>query len=876
MRQKGIRWAIWFWIINLGFGLAAPAGKLGALDLKDRFLQNPGVLTRELELAKFYYESAGFSDYFQVKSLWWTENAIRASDLRKKGPALSPSLAEEFRRRVITILEAEPNNTTALIMAGNYHLAFNQRETALWYYQRAAQIVPSSLEVCLALADYYLDGCQPMQALQILQGFEDQLAAFRKGEAYLQLGDYYLALGFLLQAGTLPGGFQITRDKDLFKVYLAFGEPGQAGRLIINENILTVQGILLRELQGWLAWWDGDSQAALESFQLGSEINRDYRYWVSDILVLKQGTIPASDFPDKLGDTYLNSVSKIFLGQVYWKTGQLDQAYRFYLDATKLDRSTLVGFLMAGDVLLKQKQYAKALQTFSQGLEINPVFSPLLAKRVEVFEKLGETIKTVKEVELLNKSFEALKSSSKISGTLTGVANGKIILTLKGTLRNMVGLWASSDGLQWDWYQWWGGPLIFKGSVRHLWIVPVGAGLSGEALYIEVKPRQNNVMKIKATIQPDRMVAVKLPFEARLILDGTGDKGLTASFFSDNLSAEHFIPLKFFTGENRKFRVWFQKKDQSWGQTRLELEQSLTEAPESPDDERYHSFPTGQIVGLDRSLPEFLTVESKVIDFYKLQLCWTATEPVTGSLRLLSDQGEWEETLITPDSTGCFQAVIPLRNCIRCRIVIQDRAGNFAVREDPEVNLRLRETNIYQFLINKGQMYTNSRNITVSLLDQEPDLKWALSNNLRTWSPWRTGENSSQWRIEPGDGEKYIYIKYQLFTGQTKFKIAVVPVYLDTHPPEIKEISSQPVGDQLLITAFYDEPVKLKVFTGRQEELPQGEIFSSLEFQDCYAVRVRTNGSGSGYLTEFEATDRAGNITERFYQMEETVLIPVN
>jgi tetratricopeptide (TPR) repeat protein len=200
--------------------------------LKTKISSNPEDWNSRWELARIYFKLAGFTKYGQEKSWLWTEPLFKRTELNKKLAPIFPQPSISCQQQLLQILDRNPEQPPALIMAGYYHDSINQKEIALWYFRRALALTPGSVEANTALADFYLDEWQPAEVLQLLSRFNSPELVLRKGIAEIQLGQYQLALGYLLQADPLPPEWQITKNLNLAKVYLALGDCNHCNALL--------------------------------------------------------------------------------------------------------------------------------------------------------------------------------------------------------------------------------------------------------------------------------------------------------------------------------------------------------------------------------------------------------------------------------------------------------------------------------------------------------------------------------------------------------------------------------------------------------------------------------------------------------------------
>ena len=456
-------------------------------DTAHQIKTNLEEVSLKLDLAMQCYQTAGIEQQLQVRALLWTENQRRRNDLTKRLPTVDASLARQCQALLIQVLQLDGNNQTALIMAGDYHALYHQPSTAAWYYQRALGLDSESIRARLALADLYLENWQPREVLGLLESSPGSAVAFRKGEAYLQCGEYQLAEVCFLEATSLPRALQSVRDKDLLKMGLALGRAETYQNLLTEitpeQLILTT---LERELRGWEAWLGGRSSKANVIWGSGKQLNPDYSYWQTNLtwLNLKEGA-PNYSTPDSV-DTDLNAALYLLYGQGHHRSQEYEAAYQSFTSAIKADRRSLVGFLEAGVVRASMDNYQKAIELYNQGLTINPNFSPLLLRRAEAYRRLGEAAKAETDRMAALRAKELAKQPARLSAVLQPLSSGKRSLWLKGEIRNLVGVWISTDARTWYFQPWWGGSVLIESSGQECWVVPVGRGVSGETIYLNL------------------------------------------------------------------------------------------------------------------------------------------------------------------------------------------------------------------------------------------------------------------------------------------------------------------------------------------------------------------------------------------------------
>jgi hypothetical protein len=451
------------------------------------------------------YQATGLAEYLRQRALLWSETTKRRNDLLPKLPAVATIKIQQLQGRLLRLLELDPGDPAVLLITGNYHYFYRQKQTALWYYQQAQKFAPDSESVKLALADFYLDQWQSEQAKETLAGLKSPAVSLRMGAACLQLGEYDLALDYLLNADPLPEEWQVIRAKDLCRTYLALGEPKQADVWIRPEYLESSSilcGTLFWELKGWSAWQTGDLKAALGDWLAGQRLNSDYKLWESNIQWLRPDhNVSLANATKDFHDSDLNAAFEITQGQALFKDGQWSLAYEQYLAAIHHDHRSLVGFLGACTVKLRKQEYAEALDLAKQGLAVNQDFEPLLAIRAQAYQKLGQgqgqgqrngaaKEQTAGKTSTLNTEKSLLKVS------LNNIA-GRLVILPQDETKNLVGFWVSAQGKEWQWYPWWGSPPTLPETVSKVWVVPTGSGISGMAFYLE---------KPKTIVEPLQMV----------------------------------------------------------------------------------------------------------------------------------------------------------------------------------------------------------------------------------------------------------------------------------------------------------------------------------------------------------------------------------
>jgi fibronectin type 3 domain-containing protein len=89
--------------------------------------------------------------------------------------------------------------------------------------------------------------------------------------------------------------------------------------------------------------------------------------------------------------------------------------------------------------------------------------------------------------------------------------------------------------------------------------------------------------------------------------------------------------------------------------------------------------------------------------------------------------------------------------------------------------------NLFAVVINNGQKITNNRDVTLNLAAPIGTSYMMISNDsLFSVSSWERYSSSKSWRLEPGDGEKWIYVKFKDVDGNVCMDFYQSSITLDT------------------------------------------------------------------------------------------------
>ncbi len=894
------------------FGLLLSFALSGAVFAQGFDPWNPDAC---LQLAENAYQAAGFRDYYQARTLLWTESSKRRGDLQVKLPVIVEERSKEFRLGLQQLLELNSTDRNGLILAGDYHYYYRQRETARWYYSRAVELWPESPESAMALADFYLYEYQPDQALQALRQFDEPGANLRRAAAYWLKAEYPLVLGYLLQTEPLAKGEEATRDLLLAKTYLALGDTAAAMRRLKNEYpAQTSAGVLLRELRGWAAWTAGDSATAQSLWNNARNACPEYRFWDGYLtwIQFSKAGLETVAFSPKDGD--LKSLVKLFNGYTYQRNGETLKAYQAFLEGIRNDHRSLIGFLEAGNLQLKQDKYREAADLFSQALAVNPGFGPILARRAAAYQKLNQHSKAEQDLAALSQS---LKTSGKsgLSARMETL-DDRTLLNIHGATANLFGVWTSTDGIKWQWSFWWGGPLRFAKSVERLWLVPSGPGLSGDALLIEKDRTNGEALRIGVETSSGEVRLRMAPSAPLVLMNPSTGRGVVAMEPADPV----VIPAGFYSGGQQEIRCWTRIKSGGWREQRIllngppgaervpaglqlqlesltnrrqiQLQVSLGDIPgfglefavyeaglNDPGPWREFRNPiTYQLsdgdglktlvvrirdragnqieerieIVLDTRPPQVkeFQIDPGEGDFIGFQC--RSDEPVAAELLELTTAGTWRRTMLSAASKLEYAGSLNPAGLVYCRLALKDQAGNFTMYDPYPLNQALVTDVAIPFRINQSE---NEGLITRSrIVTVSP----GTSTESLVWSVSNDLRIWSPWQTGGTNftwrletGDGTHLLYIRSMRENQAELIRVLPVQLDTVPPRPVKLELDRIANRLTID--FNEPVELVSWMAGEQAMPLEPV---TERRTTIELRPIPEGD---FTIQLEVRDRAGN-----------------
>lgn len=863
--------------------------------LNARVLENPADHEARLKLAEAYFGLAGLKDYFLAKSWLWTESNFKKALLSPELPKVSPQVAQICGRQLLAVLDDNPDSVLALVMSGAYHDFHNQKEIAHWYYRRALELRPDSAISLLALADFYLSQWQPAKVLDLLSQKDGSDFALRKGIAWFQSGEYPMALGYLLQADPLPPWLQIARDLNLCKVYLALEDYNRFRNFQPEQFPGLIPGTIFQELEGWSAVLAGDVRAAERIWSEGEKMNPGYYFWQSNRLGWGFLTPPGlvQNMTGLKQNRFLRGAAWIQQGRLDMEKGDPGVCYRDYLAAINADPQSLVGYLAAARMAVREKEYEKALDILNRGMAVNPKFGPVLWLRAEVNEATGRFQEASRDREAVTANI-SLKPDAPAPLRLVPVRKAKkaldepLKMIVQGNFQDLAGFWVSGDGKEWDWFPYWGGLMVVPGKQKQRWWVPVGPGLSGEAIYLEdAYPETFTDMEQPRFIENENAVVFQFPVPVKLVFffnqSASAPNAMGKSYVSMEMKPEHAVPKGLFVPGNQSLDCWYQTGNGVWNKISFSVNIAGNPNRPAPDNWTNQGIKpeiSTQTVSPPPKLASVIVMDA-VAEGYPV--LWSADQAVTSGLWILSNRGIWSEIPITINFFGYFTGVVP-KTAVFCRIVRKSKEGGpVGYYSIPELNRRLSQNRPFRLKVNHGSEFVNSRNVLITI---EPDhgfpvanpeitenqtnlqFQWSLSNDLKVWSPWCQGILTRSWRLNSAQGEQLVYVRYQT-GGPAPVQITAVPVTLDTLPPQVeiftwqfqKDIRGKIKG--MIINFQFSEPVLLKAsIPGVEKSLIQ----SSNDFQEKFSIKLPM--MESPVFFELTIGDRAGNETKYYWQAD--------
>ncbi len=724
-------------------GLAAPSYAYPAETYRT-FSDKTGLSLRMAEVRELW-RRAGLEEYFKDHAFLWSEPEKTRAVLRPGIAKVDAETARQMGALLWEMVQRYPSEPEVWVLAGRYHAAMGQKDTARQLYRRALQVVPDYEPAMLGLADGYLTENLPDQALKALEASQSPEAALRKGVAHLAMGRYPLAVGYLVRAGARPGPLEEVRVKDLAKAYRAVGSLAQVKQLVSGPVPASRIGrVLVQDIALSVTVMERKFEEAMVQVLSEQAMAPEFHYWnfYAAWLQLLTGSTA------KIGtmDATLKSVILVRQGQFFAKQGKTEEANQALNEALKADKRSLIGYLEAGQWQWKHQNYSLALRHLSKGLEVNPMFIPLLTKRAEIYEKLNRSSEAAADRAAIRKAWEQAPPF-KVSQVWT--ESGTVYLNLTNDAGKALGIWYSEDGNTWAFTPW--GRINPKRNATHIWLVPVGPGMSGSAARIKlVRPAGFKGVPSVA----DDYFELNLPGKGRVVVEQIGDGQAGASFVSERLQELQRIPLAPFGGNRPLFRVWYQLRGDIWQTDVFQLN-----LPEKPGPKTQETVADG-LWTATMPMPAVTDFSYRWDDgCYQLQ--WRVENGDAVRVRVLTADGKWLERAVGKDETVGFMATLP-ENSRFCQLFLAEGSGRTVIYTDPDLNGHLATRDPVRFQVNGGNAASSRQ---VLIIPDRQGLRWSVSNDFRIWSRWFEGDDAIAWRIDAEPGRQAIFVRYRFSEG---------------------------------------------------------------------------------------------------------------
>ncbi|MGE5528606.1 MAG: tetratricopeptide repeat protein, partial [Patescibacteria group bacterium] len=250
-------------------------------------------------------------------------------------------------------------------------------------------------------------------------------------------------------------------------------------------------------------------------------------------------------------------------------------------------------------------------------------------------------------------------------------------------------------------------------------------------------------------------------------------------------------------------------------------------------------------------------------------LTWRTDEETDARIDLQQGTG-WAAVFVSPgfaeEHRAQLSGLAPGTRYI-LRITATDRAGNSSRLDRVElvtVAAPDRTPPEGWFQINGGAHFTNSVFVTLSIdgRDAESGVRsMSFSNDGLLWSLPEPFAHSKQWRLNPGDGPKLVYMRLVDGAGNISAPI-IARITLDTTPPSIRDLAARLRADGRLEFSFRtDEPSYGLIQTGRTASFPQptlDELRAGGLAREHSAIVTPPAGGGVFYYRA-AACDQVGN-----------------
>jgi fibronectin type 3 domain-containing protein len=177
--------------------------------------------------------------------------------------------------------------------------------------------------------------------------------------------------------------------------------------------------------------------------------------------------------------------------------------------------------------------------------------------------------------------------------------------------------------------------------------------------------------------------------------------------------------------------------------------------------------------------------------------------------------------------------------------------------------------NLFGLIINDGQQYTNSRDVTLSLMAPVGTQYMQLSNDSTfEGSAWEIFASSKIWTLSSGDNLKFVYVRYRLQSDDIATVYNFASITLDTRAV-IDSVVFTPSGSPLRA----GDHIHFKLFAGEPDGIAEVTVGQNLINQELYDDGARGDAvAGDGIYEadytvagnlDFNNSSVVGNFTDR-------------
>ncbi|HUU11226.1 MAG TPA: tetratricopeptide repeat protein [Phycisphaerae bacterium] len=294
---------------------------------------------------------------------------------------------DEAKAAIDAVLESNPNDVAALVVAGRIAARQDREAEAEKYIEQALALRPDYGEAKVRLAEMHA-GPDPMRALDLLSGVDPSDSSFEKAMLLradintrrVLLTEAILDLRRLLdfRPTSMAGRMQLAAK------YIAIKEPGRAAELLaqLSKERLDKDPMLLVALGDayMRAEKYADSLAAYEKARAAQPDAADALTGEVRCLVALDRKKEALDRVHHVMNTYPNEVwPRMALVALYEKTNELDKGFEALRTGLLRRQDWESGYVYLADLLVRANRVEEARQILLTGLSKMPKSIPIRA-----------------------------------------------------------------------------------------------------------------------------------------------------------------------------------------------------------------------------------------------------------------------------------------------------------------------------------------------------------------------------------------------------------------------------------------------------------------------------------------------------------------